>query len=330
MVRAQIDALVAELQQEHRARLEAEARNAAALTLLKQGPTGGTDPELAAAVGRFLTPGNHPVAPTARGGAVTTVGSDVGNLLISASDDAILPRLRRDGTWEPSEGRVIGEVLRLGMVAIDIGAHVGYRTLQMARAVGPQGRVISVEAAPGNFALLAANVHRNGLENVFLVHAAAGDQTGPVDLAISASNTGDNRLFARPGEDTIQVPMVRLDDVIPADTPVSFIKCDVQGYDVHALRGLERTIQRCRPNVVVEYCPRDIRDAGDTPGETLAYYRSLGYRLEVIDSDLGARPATDVEVVEAAEAAEHAYVNVMLVPLPMPQVGSADHGPSEG
>jgi FkbM family methyltransferase len=248
--------------------------------------------------------------------SVVEVSTDVGSLLMPEYDEAMLTYMRRDGTWEPSEGDAIEASLRPGMAALDLGAHVGYRTLLMANLVGPRGRVIAVEAEPSNYRLLAANLHRHAIDNTYMLQMAAGDRRETVQLALSRTNSGDNRLFAHAGEATIGVEMAPLDTILPGGIELDFIKCDLQGYEMRALRGMERTLLRCHPVVVVEFCPRDIRELGDDPMETLSYYQSLGYRLEVIGSETVCPPASPETVIEEASKAQHSYVNLRLVPEP--------------
>lgn len=318
-LRAVTRELIGAIRAERLARLGDHADTLAAIGLLKQDQrVGPVSPGGAVTPGQissfFAREAYAERIESAIEQSVTEIACDVGDLLISARDEAILYYLRRDGTWEPSEGAVIDGVVTPGMTAVDIGAHVGYRTLQMAKAVGPTGQIIAVEAAPTNFRLLAANIARHRVENAFLIQAAAGETNGKAELSISEHNTGDNRLFNRQGESTVCVEMVRLDDVIPEDVHVGFVKCDVQGYDQRALRGMESTLRRCRPVVVVEFCPRDIRDAGDDPVAALDFYAALGYGVEVIDLMSEPTPASALDLVAAAEAAEHAYVNLKLSP----------------
>ena len=56
--------------------------------------------------------------------------------------------------------------LKKGDVFLDIGAHIGKYTIQVAKIVGDKGLVISIEPHPENFKVLNKNLLLNQLRNV--------------------------------------------------------------------------------------------------------------------------------------------------------------------
>ena len=84
-----------------------------------------------------------------------------GKLFMAASDLSLTPEVVHDGSYDVPFTRFLERTLRPGEVAFDVGANVGLFTLLMARIVGPSGRVVAYEAAPGNVALLRDNVAMN-------------------------------------------------------------------------------------------------------------------------------------------------------------------------
>ncbi|KAG2438647.1 hypothetical protein HXX76_005194 [Chlamydomonas incerta] len=79
-----------------------------------------------------------------------------------------------------------GVALRPGDSVVDVGANTGLFTMQAAEAVGPSGRVVSLEPLPATHALLAANV---------AAHAAWCGERGvqacrPTLLAVGAGPPG--------------------------------------------------------------------------------------------------------------------------------------------
>ena len=55
----------------------------------------------------------------------------------------------------------------------------------------------------------------------------------------------------------MEVPVLRIDDLVPADRPVALIQLDVERQERQALIGALATIQRCHPAIIVETVPDD-------------------------------------------------------------------------
>ena len=243
------------------------------------------------------------------------VETDVGPLLIQAHDRLMLPMITETGRWEVEESDHLRALLAPGMTFVDIGACVGYMTLLGAAAVGPSGRVIAVEPAPANVALLRANVAASPFVNVEIVAAAASDHSGHVTLSLSPWNTGDNRAYPVPDMERVDVVAVRLDDVVPAGVHVDVVKVDTQGTDHRALRGMEATLARCRPALVVEFWPLGITESGDDPIGVLAQYLDMGFEVRVLGAPADGAAPSSQQVVDAALARHGQFCTLVLRPL---------------
>src|SRR5579859_6266046 len=55
------------------------------------------------------------------------------------------------GNWEPEVSSIVRASAREGMTVLDVGGHIGYYTLLLAKCVGKSGRVFSFEPSPENF-----------------------------------------------------------------------------------------------------------------------------------------------------------------------------------
>ena len=242
------------------------------------------------------------------------VETDVGPLLVSEHDRVVHHVLRDTGVWEKEESDALRGLLAPGMTFVDIGAHVGYMSLLAARAVGPTGRGIAFEPAPGNFELLQANLVRNRAANVVAIPAAAWKETGPVTFSLDEFNTGDHRAYARAGAETFEVPGYAVDDVIPDDLSVDVVKVDAQGTDHLALKGMASTLARCRPRLLVEFWPPGIAELGDDPLAVLAFYRDLGFSITVLGNDGLGPDASAAAILDAAVASPGSFCNLILRP----------------
>lgn len=242
------------------------------------------------------------------------VETGLGPLLVSEHDRVVHHVLRDTGVWEKEESDALRGLLAPGMTFVDIGAHVGYMSLLAARAVGPTGRGVAFEPAPGNFELLRANLVRNRVANVVAVPAVAWKETGPVTFSLDEFNTGDHRAYARAGAETFEVQGYALDDVLPDDLTVDVVKVDAQGTDHLALQGMARTLARCRPVLLVEYWPPGITELGDDPMAVLAQYREMGFSIAVLGNDAPGPDASAAAILDAAVARPGSFCNLILRP----------------
>ena len=236
----------------------------------------------------------------------------VGDLLMPEHDRFILPVLDETGEWEPEECELIRGILKEceGDLLVDIGAHVGYLTHVMSECSDLP--ILAVEAEPLNAGLLAFNLIRNGHNNVLPVHAAAGSTTALTDISIDPTNTGGHKAFFRPGLESSSIGRIALDDLLPPEVRVHFVKIDVEGMEQDVIRGMERIITDHRPTILAEFYPMAIEEAREEPTSVLNYYRAIGFRTVLPQHD-GCSDAPAEEVVALARSAEGGYVTMLLV-----------------
>lgn len=241
------------------------------------------------------------------------VDTDEGRLWAFGADRVIGQALLLEHTWEPEFTSVLMRHVKPGMAAIDVGANIGYVTRTLGRLVGPEGSVIALEPEPRNFALLCANTA--DIARVRRVRAAALDRTGDVTLWLGKENFGDHRTWASDAEAVqgVHVPCVRLDDLLDPGVHVDVVKVDTQGTDHLVVAGMERTIERWRPTIFVEFWPGGITGSGSDPHRILDYYRTLGFHLEVVDAP-GHVFAGNDEIIALADDSRGRYVDLLLKP----------------
>ncbi len=163
-----------------------------------------------------------------------------------------------------SERRVLKEILFPGAVAIDAGANIGIYSQFFSRCVGPAGTVYSFEPAPENFIRLCSATRK--LTNVHVLQAAVGERSGHTKLYLSDKLNVDHRAYlTEPSwRCTIQIEMVALDEYFKLGQRIDLIKMDIQGYELHALRGATRLLaDNPAAKLVMELWPHGLRQAGE-------------------------------------------------------------------
>jgi FkbM family methyltransferase len=193
--------------------------------------------------------------------------------------------------------------LQPGMVAVDVGANLGFHTLGMARRVGPTGRVHAFEPDPHHFRLLARAVKESGCTQVVLHEAAASDRAGTAHLYLASANRGDNRLVAaEESRARIAIRTVAVDEVLAPESRVDLIKIDAQGAEVEVLRGLAETLRTRAVRLLCELSPSLLARAGHDREAFFGPLRALGYAVYALAAD-GSVVATSEDAAWAAAVA---------------------------
>lgn len=102
-------------------------------------------------------------------------------------------------------------------------------------------RIIAFEPDPDNYEKCKRTIEEQHLTNVSLIQAGLWHET--TTLRFHAGGVGTSFL-SNDGE--IAVPVVTLDSIVK-DEPVAFIKMDIEGSEMQALRGAANTIRRDKP-----------------------------------------------------------------------------------
>jgi FkbM family methyltransferase len=216
-------------------------------------------------------------------------------LLANVQDYGIGSLLFLRGEYALARIPEIREVVKEGDTVIDIGANIGYFTVLLANLVGPEGKVYAFEPDPRNFALLQRTIERNGWTNVILEQKAVSNKAGEFVLYQTREWTA-NTLTPSEHFSTANVQVVALDDFLPDEHNISFIKMDMDGSEPLAISGMARLIQRS-PNirVLAEYQPGNLKRYLDSPLDFITIAKQHGLRLSaILDVDSGRLPDLDL------------------------------------
>lgn len=210
-------------------------------------------------------------------------------LFVDLSDQVVGMGVLR-GSYETEELELVRRHVRAGDTVLDIGANIGFFTVNLAAMVGDRGKVYAFEPSPRVAGLLESSVHENGFDGrVEVARAAVAERPGRLDLFLGHDplNLSGSYLVrtAAPPEDpgeVLAVPVVQL-DAEPLRRPVAFIKIDVEGAEPLALRGGERLLREDRPTILAELNPRQLaRVARSSPADFLAEMDGLGYACRTL------------------------------------------------
>lgn len=151
----------------------------------------------------------------------------------------------------PSYEPVAWAAPKAGDVFLDIGSYIGWYSVQASRAVGPTGRVIALEPDATNRRQLETNISLNGLSNCLTVPKAAWEHSEKIGWHSSAVPVWHK---ADMDDRTNLVQAITLDSLVNELNlkRVDWIKMDIEGAEIEALRGAKHTLELFSPILFIE------------------------------------------------------------------------------
>ncbi len=158
--------------------------------------------------------------------------------------------------------RFLARELAAGGGFLDIGANVGFFSLQAARLVGAGGHVWAFEPEPDIHEALVRSARANELAQLEAFRLALSDRDGELPFYRARDGTASSLVPEAPGrearyERTLVTPVTTLDKVAAAGKidpkAITMIKVDVEGEEVRTVRGMLDTLAAAgRPPVWCE------------------------------------------------------------------------------
>ena len=163
-------------------------------------------------------------------------------------------------------------------VILDVGAHIGLSTLYF-KMLYPKSKIIAIEPHPKSIKILRQNIELNRLENVEVVEAAVGAESGERSLFVdvdeewmssssfiegSWDNTQENK--------EIKVDVVALREYITSK--VDLIKIDVEGAEEEVILSLGNKLNKVG-KILFEYHPKK----KETPEKIIEELEKYGFRV---------------------------------------------------
>lgn len=212
-------------------------------------------------------------------------------------------QLRRRRQKAPELVELLGETERMDvamdaiiqpwMNCVDVGGHLG-SVLQRIIRLAPQGRHFVIEAIPYKAELL-----RRKFPGVVVHECAVSNEPGLTSFFVHQRSGFSGLRRAAGGGDAheLRVRCERLEDLIPSDVRVDFLKVDVEGAELQVFQGARRIIERDRPVVLFECARAGLSKFDASP---LSMWNALrGYDI-FLPRDAVAGPALDFTAFEAA------------------------------
>ncbi|HXV66514.1 MAG TPA: FkbM family methyltransferase [Nitrosopumilaceae archaeon] len=207
-------------------------------------------------------------------------------MIMIPNDPGISTELSIFKSHEPLNTKIISQILKKGMTCIDIGGNIGYYVLLERQLVGEKGKIIAIEPLERNFQYLKRNVQLQNFENIQTFNFACGDKDGKVTFFINKKSNGckviaEGETPPSPSLGTLTEVSVKILDTLVEDLKlesVDFVRMDAEGYELHILKGLKKTLEKFKPIISIELHKRQLGIDGTK--EFFELMRNLGYEIE--------------------------------------------------
>ncbi len=172
-----------------------------------------------------------------------------------ANQDKIAQAIRNNQIFDVEVYEIAKEFIRPGTTALDVGSNFGQMAVLMSKLVGEKGTVHAFDADDFVFTILQKNIKENA-SNIQAHFGAVHDTAGetlyfPVQDFERFSTYGSYGIDYVSGKGR-PVKTITIDE-IGFEHPVSFMKVDVQGGDLFAMKGAVKTIAKYRMPILFEY-----------------------------------------------------------------------------
>jgi FkbM family methyltransferase len=169
---------------------------------------------------------------------------------------------------------------------LDIGANLGYTTTLFANFIDSNFKVFAFEPDVKNF----KHLQRCASSRIEVFQMAVGETSGSITLWHNPNHHADHRVVTAAFKDSLSsdallfsVPQISIDEFLSSNSvrePLSFIKMDIQGYELPACWGMQETLKN-NPNAVIaiEYFPGAMEELGYKAEALLDFFYDRGYEL---------------------------------------------------
>lgn len=171
---------------------------------------------------------------------------------------------------------------------LDIGANIGYTAAVLARVAESGRKVYAFEPEPFNFGILQQTALQSEFRGrIVPMQLAVGAEDGTIDLWINDRHHADHRVATEqfrsthPRSKEVCVSLVSIDSFLKSNLGnVSFVKIDVEGYELAVCQGMQETL-RLNPdiNIVLEFMPSAMRELGFEPSHLIDFLVEREFKI---------------------------------------------------
>ncbi len=196
-----------------------------------------------------------------------------------------------NGVLDEKESQFLKYFIKEDSTVLDIGANYGHYSVDMSK-ICSNGKVYAFEPVPFTFQVLEKIISHFKLDLVELYHAAVSSREGEITMTLplldyGAPNTGVAFIGEEKGEKLEHVMVKTMNiDSLSLEGQLDFIKIDIEGHEPEAFQGMEKTLRKHNPVILIEFSYSCLKRAGFNPNEFSDKLKNkYGYVFTAINND---------------------------------------------
>ena len=171
---------------------------------------------------------------------------------------------------------------------LDIGANIGFYAEILSEIVGDKGAVHCFEPDTTNFNHLKNRC--SSRKNIQLNNKAVSDKTQVIKIYTSKQLNVDHRTYKPDDYDKeIDIDAIALDDYLVSypenERNIDFIKMDIQGFEMSAVKGMTHLLQNPNLKLLSEFWPYGMRKAGTSVLDYFLFLKACNFHIYLIENN---------------------------------------------
>ena len=191
----------------------------------------------------------------------------------------------KNGVYEWDNLRFILGNIRENSTYFDVGANIGLMSLPVLKQF-KDVKVVSIEASPTTFEYLNSTRNISSIKDKWqLINRAISDTAGTeIDFYTASSKNNAYQSMKNTARvdfsEIIKIVTITIDEIWNdlKQPDVSFIKSDVEGADLLAIKGGKSCIAKCKPAILLEWNSLNIVPFGFKNEDLLNLCKDIDYQ----------------------------------------------------
>jgi FkbM family methyltransferase len=199
--------------------------------------------------------------------------------------DHVQSRIYFFGAYEPIEVHLLSTLLDKNSIFLDVGANVGFYSLMLSQTCSA-GKVYAFEPVATNYKVLEKNINANRLnDRVQIIKKGLWNTNTTLEFSLPDEEHNNLGSFSAGKSDlkknAVFCDVVTLDAFVIAENikRIDAIKMDIEGAELFALKGGEKTLRQFRPIIQIELNRKACAAFDYSLQDLESFLKALDYRF---------------------------------------------------